>query len=123
MTNPLVTPAMLKRVRTLGARMLTDTFTHLARTIDDNAYGDSVEVFVDMGDYKGWIRQMNSPDLGDGVGLISGTGIHRLELEPTAFIHEGDMVADTKGNLYVVNNANTEDTIRVYTTVIGQKLV
>jgi hypothetical protein len=57
--NPLVTPAMLRRVRALGARSLTVRVTVLYRSLESNDYGDGEEVFADGGDYDARIRQMN----------------------------------------------------------------
>ena len=121
-TNPLITPSMLKVVRNAGKRMLTQTFTHLVRTTVANDYGDGEEAFVDAGDYSGWIRMMNQPDLRSGEGLVSAVGSFRLHLEHTVNLEEGDLVADASGNLYTVNDVNTEDTVKVYTTAMVQKL-
>lgn len=120
--NPLLTSAMLDRVRSIGARTLTQSFTILVRTTEPNDYGDGSEVYVDSGDYLGRIRQMNNADLGEGIAVVSAVGMFRLHLPPTVSIAEGDMVADTAGNLYVVNNSNSEDTIRVFTTAMVQKI-
>lgn len=122
MSNPLLTPAMMKRVREIGERTLTQTFTHLIRDYEDGDYEDRVEIFIDGGDYVGRIRMMNQPDLGGGIGLISAVGNFRLHLPHTVELNEGDMVADPNGNLYVINDVNTEDTVRVFTTAMVQKL-
>lgn len=121
-SNPLVSDAMLRRVRTLGARTLTVRVTILERSVEENDYGDGEEVFADAGDYDARIRQMNNPDLAPGIGLISDAGSFRIHLEPTVSLRESDRVADAHGNIYVVNNSNSEDTIRVFTTAMCQKL-
>ncbi len=122
MSNPLLTPAMLNKVRQIGERTLSQTFTHLIRDYEDGDYEDRVEIFIDAGDHIGRIRMMNNPDLGAGAGLISGVGVFRLHLPHTVHLDEGDLIADANGNQYVVNDVNTEDTVRVFTTAMVQKI-
>lgn len=119
----LVSDAMLKSVRKVGERNLQTRFTHLVRSIEENDYGDSDEIWVDSGDVMGWIRQVNDPAITVQAGVAGATGIYRLHLPAAYHVEEGDMFIEwieseeyAEPQTYMVQNVNTEDTIRVFTT-------
>lgn len=124
----LVNDAMLKRMRSFGEQGMQTKFTHLVRTVDENPYGDSDEAWADAGDHMGWMRQENDPAIVAQYGLAAATGIFRLHLPHTVEVAEGDMFVEWKADgstpepdLYLVQNVNTENTYRMFTTCTLRK--
>ncbi len=123
----LVTPAMLAMARKIGEKGLETTVTLLVRSIEENDYGDSSEVWADAGDHMGWLRMMNQPVINAHGGLVSAVGVFRLHLKSDVEADEGDkvIVLDTFGDLsdeFIVQDVNTEDTNRVFTTLLLRKV-
>ncbi len=118
----LVTPTMLAKLRSVGYKGLTsDVQVWRKMPPQENPYGDGDEEWVNYGTYKGWMRQMNDPKLGMGVGEVSQVGIFRLHLEAAVEVFTDDKIV-FEGAEYIVQNSNDDDTIRIFTTCYLRKI-
>lgn len=117
----LVTPAMLDAVRKVGAAGLQTDVTILRRSLVEQAEGDDdEEVWAVVGTYKGWVRMDNNPRFEPDSGRIVSSGNFRIHLDPSVSVDEGDL-ARVDGQDYLVNDVNTDDTYRVFTTLMARR--
>lgn len=120
----LVTPEMLSAVRAIGETGLQSEVSILRRAIVEGDDGDEDhEVWATTDVVKAWIRQDDrGPVLhvGDMSAVVSSIGRYRIHMEHTVEIDEGDMIG-VDGEIFIANEVNNENTIRVFTTVIGRK--
>lgn len=128
--NPLVTPAMMARIRGYGNRQLVTTMVIQRRIQTETEYGSNTS-YQPVQTVKGWLRMFNKPDLVEKTGVIGATGIFRLHLPQGTDIREGDQVLVTDPNLtvgepyplkYIVNDVNNDDTIQVFTTALVRRI-
>lgn len=113
---------MLAAVRKVGETGLQTDIDLLVRTIIEGVDGDpDMEVYAFEDTYKGWIRDdSRGPEVIENLGLASVTPRFRIHLDSDVVVHEGDLLA-SGGEVFVANTVNTDDTIRVFTTVMARK--
>lgn len=118
----LVTPEMLAAVRAVGQSGLTTTVTIMRRSLIAGTGGDDdYEAWVDVGDYKAWIKQNDrGPVLHEDAGSMASIGRYRIHFKDTVDLYEGDMIVDGDEE-YIVNATNRGSTYRVFSTAIARK--
>ena len=120
----LVTPDMLRAVRKVGATGLQTEISIMTRTIVEGTDGDEdYETWATTDTVLGWIRQNDrGPVLHveDHLAQVASIGRYRIHLPPDAVVDEGDMLG-VNGDIYIANEVSSENTYRVFTTVIARK--
>jgi hypothetical protein len=113
--------AYLRRIGDLG--LLTDVDIRVRTTSTDTYGGDPTASWPSTGTIvSGWVMQTNKPPIDDRDGVSTTYGVYRLNLPATVTnISVGDRVS-IGGLLYTVNNTNTNDTYRVYTTCLIKRI-
>lgn len=117
MSQPLISPGLIQKMRLIANRGLQTPVTLLTRLpVAENPYGDDTEAWVTVGDYMGWMRNTNTARLEDITGNVVGTiGVFRLHLKAEVEMFPGDMIV-ADGKEFVVQDVNKENTYRVFTT-------
>ena len=120
----LVTPDMLAAVRAVGATGLETDISILTRSIIEGTNGnEDYEAWVETDVVKGWIKQNDRGPvlhLDENNGVIASIGRYRIHLPVNATVAEGDMLG-LDGEVFIANEVNSENTYRVFTTVIARK--
>lgn len=117
MTQPLISPGLIKKMRTIANRGLQTKVIVLRRLpTEENPYGDDQESWVTLGEYDGWVRALNTARLEELQGNVEGTiGVFRLHLKAEVLLNNGDLIV-IDGSEYTVQDDNRENTYRVFTT-------
>jgi hypothetical protein len=116
MTAPLISPGLIKKMRTIANRGLQTNVVVMRRmAVEEGLYGDDVEQWVTLNEYKGWMKMTNIPRLDNVGGVIGAIGVYRLHLEASVEVRAADLVI-MDGDEFVVQDDNHEDTYRVFTT-------
>ena len=122
-STPLVSPAMLDAVRAVGERGLQTEVSIMTRSFVEGTNGDpDTEEFVTTTTTYGWIRQNDrGPVIHDGGGGVAvSIGRYRIHLPWDVELEEGDLIG-ADGEIWIANEVNRENSLRVYTTVIARK--
>lgn len=116
MSQPLISPGLVKRLRKVANRGLQTDITLLTRLpVEENPYGTDTVEWVTVGDYKAWIRGVNTARMEDVGGAIGTVGVFRLHLKAEVVVNPGDMIV-MNDDEYHVQDSNMENTYRVFTT-------
>lgn len=117
MTQPLISPGLIKKMRTIANRGLQTPVIVVRRLpVTENPYGTDTESWVTLGEYDGWVRAINTARLEELQGNVQGTiGVFRLHLKAEILLETDDLVV-IDGSEYVVQDDNRENTYRVFTT-------
>lgn len=118
--SPLVSPAQLAGLRAVGARGF-DTEVIIMRTLQTETPFGSDDVWATVDIVDGWLREMSNTKVGETVYVLSSTGTYRLHLPVGTDIVSGDEVIVDDGT-YSVQNVNTENTLKVFTTAQLRKV-
>jgi hypothetical protein len=120
MSTPLISSNLLKSLRKVANRGLQTEVTLMQRqAVEENPYGDDTEEWVTMGEFMGWMKGLSTmrARITGADDVVGSVGVFRLHLESKVVINTGDMVV-ADGLEYTVQDANLENTYRVYTTAI-----
>jgi hypothetical protein len=115
---------MLAAVRAVGATGLETDISILTRSIIEGTNGnEDYEAWVETSTVKGWIKQNDRGPvlhLDENNGVVVSIGRYRIHLPPDTNVDEGDMLG-LDGEMFIANEVNSENTYRVFTTVIARK--
>jgi hypothetical protein len=115
---------MLAAVRAVGATGLETDISILTRSIIEGTNGnEDYEAWVETSTVKGWVKQNDRGPvlhLDENNGVIGSVGRYRIHFPPDTVIDEGDMLG-LSGEVFIANEVNSENTYRVFTTVIARK--
>lgn len=120
----LVGQGTLSTLRAIGNRgLVTDVLICNRTGVDDQYGGDHHHHWPASGEtIKGWLLMTNSPVIDSRNGISTSVGIYRLNLPATVTnIEVGDQV-EIRGLRYTVNDINSDDTYRMFTTCILRRL-
>ena len=120
----LVSQGTLNAIRAVGNRGLTTNVTICNRVgVDDPYGGDHHHHWPSSGVVvKGWLLMTNNPSIDSRNGISTSFGVYRLNLPATVTnIDVGDQV-EIGGLRYTVNDTNSDDTYRAFTTCILRRL-
>jgi len=124
MTSPLVSQGTLDALRAVGNRgLVTDVKICTREQVEDQYGGDHHHHWPDTGVVvKGWLLMTNNPAIDSRNGISTSFGVYRLNLPATLTnIDVGDQV-EINGLRYTVNDTNTDDTYRAFTTCLVRRL-
>jgi hypothetical protein len=115
---------MLAAVRAVGATGLETELSILTRSIIEGTNGnEDYEAWVQTDTVLGWIKQNDRGPvlhLDDSAGAVASIGRYRIHLPIGTIIDEGDMLG-LDGEVFIANEVNSENTYRVFVTVIARK--
>lgn len=120
----LISQGTLNTLRAIGNRGLVTDVTICTRTEVTDAYGgDHHHHWPATGEsVKGWLLMTNNPASNTRNGISTSVGVYRLNLPATVTnIDVGDQV-EIGGLRYTVNDINSDDTYRAFTTCILRRL-
>jgi hypothetical protein len=117
---PLVSATQIAALRTVAYKGLETPISILRKETVENAYG-SEEMWVEVSDTLGWVREMSTTKAGEMLTFIGTTGTFRLHVEADVDIRPGDTVG-IEGTIFTVSDTNSDNTIRVFTTAIMRRV-
>jgi hypothetical protein len=120
----LVNQGTINTLRAIGNRgLVTDVKVCTRVQVDDPYGGDHHHHWPVSGTVvKGWLLMTNNPIIDSRNGVSTSVGVYRLNLPATvANIDVGDQV-EIGGLRYTVNDVNSDDTYRMFTTCILRRL-
>jgi hypothetical protein len=120
----LVSESALNNIRAVGNRgLVTDVIVCNRQDIEDAYGGDHHHHWPSTGTVvKGWLLMTNNPAIDSRDGISTSFGVYRLNLPATVTnIEVGDQV-EIRGLRYTVNDINSDDTYRAFTTCILRRL-
>lgn len=116
----LITATQLNAIRAIAYQGLDTPLTIERKTFSEGDYG-SVETWSTVASTNGWLREMTSTKPFGIANLISTVGTFRLHLAVGTDIEPGDRVT-VDGDQFEVNETNTHNTIRVFTTAVLRRV-
>lgn len=122
--SPLLSNAQMKAIEKVGQSGLIQDVKLCTRVqITDKFGGDHHHHWPESGVVvKGWLLMTNQPFIDSRNGVSTSFGVYRLNLPRSVIsIDVGDQV-EIAGLRYTVNDTNTDDTYRVFTTCILRRL-
>lgn len=126
-SNPLVSPGLIKKMRTIADRGLQtkSTLVRLAQTMLDEAYlenpeGDDQPSYITIGDIDTWWKSTNTPRLDDQGNVIGSLMVFRVHMNADVQIGPGDLLI-MNGDQYYIQDDNHEDTYKIFTTATARR--
>lgn len=120
----LLTPSMMKAVRTVGETGLDTEVTILTRSIVEGADGnEDYEAWVTTDTVKAWIFQNDrGPVLhvDENNGVVVSIGRYRIQVPYDTVVEEGDMIG-LDGEMFMANEVSNENTYNVFLNIIARK--
>ena len=120
----LVSPAMMRAVRSVGETGLQTDLTILTRSIIEGTNGnEDYETWATTDTVKAWIMQNDRGPilhLDENSGHITSVGRYRIQVPYDTVVEEGDMLG-WDGEVFMANEVTNEDTYNVFLTIIARK--
>jgi hypothetical protein len=120
----LIGQGTLNTIRAIGNRgLVTDVLICNRVQVTDQYGGDHHHHWPESGVVvKGWLLMTNNPSIDSRNGISTSYGVYRLNLPASLTnIDVGDQV-EINGLRYTVNDTNSDDTYRAFTTCIVRRL-
>lgn len=120
---PLVTPGMLAAARNLGKKGLTDLAEVLRSTQTEDAFGSHATWATVATDVPCWVREGSLQDALISVAMREAIkNTFRIHFEVGTDIRPGDRLV-ISGITYDVIDNNDNNTIKVFHTITGERVI
>ena len=80
MTSALISPQLIKQMRTIANRALQTKITLLRRMpVGEGVYGDDEETWATVGEFEAWVKQpkLTPAEVAAGT-VVAAVGVYRL---------------------------------------------
>lgn len=109
---PLISTEQMDALRAVAYQGLDTPISILRETQMETDFG-SEAVWATVGESVGWIKEMSTSKVAEIAGYLGTTGMFRLDAPVDADIRPGDRIG-IEGNMFNVNDTNSDNTIRVF---------
>ena len=120
----LVSPAVMRAVRTVGDTGLQTELTILTRSIIEGTNGnEDYEAWATTDTVKAWVMQNDRGPIlhfDASSGAITSIGRYRIQVPYDTVVEEGDMLG-LNGDVFMANEVSNENTYNVFLTIIARK--
>jgi hypothetical protein len=119
---PLVSATQLSQLRAVAYQGLDTEVTIERPTQVETDFG-SEEQFAPVATTLAWVREMSTSPPGNMLGVVATTGLFRIHMRHDVGVQPHDRITiNGDGVQLTVTDVNSDNTIRIYTTVIARRV-